>query len=255
MQYHDGGWRYSDDPAESGDTSVTGWQVLALKTAKEAGIPVTDECVQNVRRFFDARATGVHGRTGYNDRNVLTEATTGVGMLARQFLLGEPDGPLVRDAADYLADYAEEHWSDREAKGQDRDFYLWYNCTLAMFQAGGKPWERWNAPVRDTIIKLQRDDGCARGSWDPSSKWGRQGGRIYTTALAALTLEVYYRYASHQEAEDAFGATVTAIDGYDAAGRPDSAELDLREKTGPELQERVEKPPDDGPSAELEARE
>ncbi len=242
MQYQDGGWRYWDDPARAGDTSVTGWQVLALKTAREAGIPVSEECIAKIRKFFASRETGENGRTGYDSRSPATEATTGVGMLAKQFLLGEPDGPLVRDAADFLADYAEKHWSDPEAKGQQRDFYLWYNCTLAMFQAGGEPWERWNPPVRDTIIRLQRDDGCARGSWDPSSKWGGPGGRIYTTALAALTLEVYYRYASHQEAEDAFGATVTAIEGFDAAPRPESKGLRVREKSGFELQERVEKP-------------
>ena len=255
MQHTDGGWRYTDDLTRESDTSVTGWQVLALKTAKEAGIPVTDECIQQTRKFFTARALGENGRTGYADRNVLTEATTGVGMLARQFLLGEPDAPLVGDAAEYLADYAEQKWSDLQATGDDKDFYLWYNCTLAMFQAGGKPWERWNPVVRDTIIELQRHDGCARGSWDHSSKWGGQGGRIYTTALAALTLEVYYRYASHIEAEDAFQDTVTAIDRPDSSPGPDSAELEARESTVVELQERVQKPTDRRDSVGLKTPE
>lgn len=242
MQHNDGGWRYTDDLTRESDTSVTGWQVLALKTAKEAGIPVTDQCIEQTRKFFAARALGENGRTGYTTPHPLTEATTGVGMLARQFLLGEPDAPLVGDAAKYLADYAERKWSDLQARGVDKDFYLWYNCTLAMFQAGGEPWERWNPVVRDTIIELQRHDGCARGSWDPSSKWGRMGGRIYTTALAALTLEVYYRYASHTEAEEAFQETVTAIDGPDSRPRPDSAELERRESTEVELRERVQEP-------------
>jgi hypothetical protein len=255
MQYRDGGWRYWDDPGRAGDTSVTGWQVLALKTAKEAGIPVSEECVAGIRKFFASRETGKDGQTGYDTRHPVTQATTGVGMLAQQFLLGQPNGPLVRDAAEFLADYAEKHWSDREAQGQHRDFYLWYNCTLAMFQAGGEPWERWNPPVRDTIIRLQRHDGCARGSWDPSSKWGSPGGRIYTTALAALTLEVYYRYASHEEAEDAFGATVSAIDGFEEMPGPDAAELGVPEKSSQDLPERREKPSDDRPSGELEVRE
>jgi hypothetical protein len=134
------------------------------------------------------------------------------------------------------------------------DYYLWYNCTLAMFQAGGEPWDRWNPIVRDTIINLQRHDGCARGSWDPSSKWGRTGGRIYTTALAVLTLEVYYRYASHQEAEGAFGATVTAIEDLDSRRGPDSAELDARDEGGAELQERIEKEPPGRKTAKPKAR-
>jgi len=211
-QHNDGGWRYTADVKRPGDTSVSGWQVLALKSAIEAGIPVSDVCIARVRKLFDARASEEYGRTGYNDRIPLTEATTGVGMLARQFLLDEPDCQLVRDAAVYLADHAEMMWSDREASGDLRDYYLWYNCTLAMFQAGGEPWQRWNRLVRDTIIAMQCQDGCERGSWSPESKWGEEGGRIYTTALAVLTLEVYYRYASHVESTGSFSENVTALD-------------------------------------------
>ena len=43
-------------------------------------------------------------------------------------------------------------------------------------------------------------DGCPRGSWDPDGRWGHEGGRIYATALAVLTLEVYYRYANPGDA-------------------------------------------------------
>ena len=240
MQHTDGGWRYTDELSRESDTSVTGWQILALKTAKEAGLPVSEECVRKVRDFCDSRASYTSGRTGYTSRDPITDATTGVGMLARQFLLDEPDAPLVRDAAEYLAGYAEKTWAGGQAAGNNKDFYLWYNCTLAMFQAGGEPWGRWNPVVRDTIIDLQRHDGCARGSWDPTSKWGQPGGRIYTTALAALTLEVYYRYTSPQEAEDAFQETVTAIDDLAPRPKPDSAELNLRNTSPAELQERTD---------------
>ena len=236
MQYTDGGWRYWDDPKRDGDTSVSGWQVLALKTAKEAGFPVSDRCVEKVGRFFSYREMGENGRTGYDDRIPLTEATTGVGMLAQQFLLENPEGPLVKDAAEFLADYAERKWSDRKAEDDNRDFYLWYNCTLAMFQAGGQPWQRWNPIVRDTIIGLQKHDGCARGSWDHDSKWGSTGGRIYTTALAALTLEVYYRYASHVETTDSFPGPVTEIDL--SAGQPELLESQASEENGLEFHER-----------------
>lgn len=199
MQHDDGGWRYSDDLRAPSDTSVTGWQVLALKSAKEAGVTIDPKCIDKIRVFFVNHATGENGRTGYQGRSISTEATTGVGMLARQFLLNEPDGPLVRDAARYLAGYAERMWTDRTLRRRDRDYYLWYNCALAMFQAGGEPWQRWNRVVRDTIIELQEHSGCADGSWGPDARWGSAGGRIYTTALAALTLEVYYRYVGQDE--------------------------------------------------------
>ena len=37
-------------------------------------------------------------------------------------------------------------------------------------------------------------DGQAAGTWDPDPQWGGYGGRVYSTATAALCLEVYYRY-------------------------------------------------------------
>ena len=64
-----------------------------------------------------------------------------------------------------------------------------------MYQHGGDAWTRWNAQVRDQIIRRQRLKGHAAGSWDPDeSQYGTHGGRIYCTALATLSLEVYYRY-------------------------------------------------------------
>jgi len=198
-QHADGGWRYSIDKAEASDTSVSGWQVLALKSAREADIQVDNLCIQKIRKFFQSRETGENGRTGYDNRLPQTDATTGIGMMVRQFLLGEADSALVRDAAQYLAGLAEQRWGGRTATEDNRDFYLWYNCTLGMFQAGGKLWEKWNSIVRDTILSLQCHDGCHRGSWDPKEQWGQAGGRIYSTALAILTLEVYYRYTRADE--------------------------------------------------------
>ncbi|MGH7139273.1 MAG: hypothetical protein ACREHD_26300, partial [Pirellulales bacterium] len=62
--------------------------------------------------------------------------------------------------------------------------------------AGGGPWQRWNGVIRDHVVSSQvRGAGCDRGSWSPDTDvYGLEGGRIYTTALAVLTLEVYYRF-------------------------------------------------------------
>ena len=98
-QHDDGGWRYNNNHAAASDTSVTGWQVLALKSAKEAGIPAGDKCIEKVREYFLSRETGANGRTCYQPGQPGTEALTGVGMLAKQFLLDEPDAPLVKNAA------------------------------------------------------------------------------------------------------------------------------------------------------------
>jgi len=253
-QHDDGGWRYTPDKSESSDTSVSGWQVLALKTAIEAGIEVDENCLAKVEAFFKSCEMGQHGRTAYMaDKTEVSEATTGVGMLVHEFLLHRPRSPLVQAGARHLARFAQETWggttpqdildaprlpdlsevfrpvdSPEEAKPADlqqvlkqldinrdalmnpekamdlarglvskrADYYLWYNCTLAVSRAGGEPWNQWNAIIRDLVVGLQERKGCAKGSWSPKiSVYGMVGGRVYTTALAVLTLEVYYRFA------------------------------------------------------------
>lgn len=212
-QRNDGGWRYSIAPTDSSDTSVTGWQVLALQSAREAGIPFSEDVITNASRFFIS-CENENGRTGYEDRRVVTESTTGIGMLFQQLVLEQPESNFVKQGALYMASYAERRWTraaqrwkklqQTSPKGRipndDADFYMWYNCSLAMFHAGGEPWKRWNNVVRDVLIGTQNKDSqtCLRGSWDSRSKWGSRGGRIYSTAMAALTLQVYYRYEAER---------------------------------------------------------
>jgi len=65
-----------------------------------------------------------------------------------------------------------------------------------MYQAGGEPWRRWNEVVRKRLVATQVGGKlCARGSWPCPGAYSKEGGRVYTTALGVLTLEVYYRYA------------------------------------------------------------
>jgi hypothetical protein len=74
------------------------------------------------------------------------------------------------------------------------DMYYWYYATYAMFQFGGKKWDKWNEALHRAVISTQRTGGCVDGSWDPVGKWGMVGGRVYATAINALTMEIYYRY-------------------------------------------------------------
>lgn len=197
QQHSDGGWRYTPEKAAASDCSVSGWVMLALKTAREAEIEVDDTVMQHMVAFFENQADHLTGRTHYQTPNYVSDATTGVGMMVYEFVLKDPKAELVRLAADYLAGQAESQWG--QGKRGNSDFYVWYNCTLAMFQAGGDDWKRWNNVVRDHVAGLQRPgEECVRGSWDPQSQWGAYGGRIYTTALAVLTLEVYYRFTREQ---------------------------------------------------------
>ena len=77
------------------------------------------------------------------------------------------------------------------------DFYYWYYATLAMFQVGGDPWTKWNKAMDSAMVDTQRKDTdyCMyKGSWDNLDAWGGDGGRVYSTAVMAMCLEVYYRY-------------------------------------------------------------
>ena len=75
--------------------------------------------------------------------------------------------------------------------------YYWYYATLALFQVGGPAWKAWDGAMKPAIVNTQRRDGdyCGyKGSWDPIDPWGGDGGRVYSTAVNAMCLEVYYRY-------------------------------------------------------------
>jgi hypothetical protein len=182
-------WRYAPG-APTGDTSILGWVVMGLKSAKEVGIPVPGE--QSVRRgtllWLDKVATGeAKGLARYQPWEPITPTMTAEAWVCRQFLgVGGPS-PASTEAAKSLL----ENDSDRGST----NFYYWYYATLALYQHGGEPWTRWNAKIRDRIVGLQISSGHQSGSWETdSSVYGAKGGRIYCTTLAALTLEVYYRY-------------------------------------------------------------
>jgi hypothetical protein len=182
-------WRYA--PGEPiGDTSILGWVVMGLKSAKEVGIPIPEET--SIRRgtllWLDQVAAGQSGGLArYQPGEKFTPTMTAEAWVCRQFLgVGGP-APASSEAAEFLL--------DNESDRGETNFYYWYYATLALYQHGGEPWTRWNGRVRDRIVKLQRSSGHQSGSWDPDrSLYGSKGGRIYCTTLAAMTLEVYYRY-------------------------------------------------------------
>jgi hypothetical protein len=85
------------------------------------------------------------------------------------------------------------------------NLYYWYYATLALHhhrasdEAAAAAWQTWNGALTDVLLDTQIDSGPDAGSWSPDTNWGGYGGRVYSTALAAMCLEVYYRYAPHTE--------------------------------------------------------
>ena len=180
-----GGWRYQ--PHDPGDTSQLGWQLMALKSAELAGIPIPDRTRQAVVRYLQSVASGSHGgRASYQPGKQATRTMTAEALVCWQFLGMAREHPACDEAAAFLMG---------ELPGDTQpNHYYWYYGTLATYQLQGEPWRRWNAAIRGQLLATQRTDGPQAGSWDPDSLWGGYGGRIYSTSLAALCLEVYYRY-------------------------------------------------------------
>lgn len=179
-----GGWRYK--PGQPGDTSVFGWQVMALLSARMSGIEVPQNTVTLADKWLTQVGGGQHGGLyGYESKSP-KPAMAAEGMFCRQIMGITPEDPRMLETAAYL--------KASPPNATRTDFYYWYYGTLAMYQHRGKDWETWNAQLKSVLPPLQATTGDDQGSWPPSGDHGGAMGRVVTTALATLSLEVYYRY-------------------------------------------------------------
>jgi hypothetical protein len=188
-----GGWRY--EPGKDGDMSVTGWYMMALKSAEMAGMEVPHEAFERIEGFLDLVATQEGRRYGYRRENLLrdaspvTAAVSAEGLLCRQYLGWARDDPRLLAG---LESIMEEKPLDF---GGDKDVYAWYYITQVAHHAQGRVWARWNARVRAELPTRQVSKGKEKGSWDPSlDRWGSIGGRLFVTCFSTWMLEVYYRH-------------------------------------------------------------
>ncbi len=186
-----GGWRYA--PGQAGDTSVVGWQVMALKSGQMARCAVPAIVFKRAKKFLASVATGDQnsGQFGYVPGvRAAGEATTAVGLLCHQYIGIERDTAPMRNGTAFLMQHL--------PKAGSRNVYYWYYATLVMHNQPGRDWDAWNSKMRQLLIETQCKKGFARGSWDPLTPtpdvYGIVGGRIMITSLSALTLEVYYQY-------------------------------------------------------------
>jgi hypothetical protein len=203
-----GGWRYDPYPeGQDVDTSVFGWMLMALKSARLAGISIDDRSVSRMVRYIEsARMTEAGGRYAYQPNLPRTSlAMTAQGFFCQQVLHElrppgneEEERRLRRAAAESVSYILKNKPVARDQDGAN-DYY-WYYASLALFQEGGEAWTAWNDRLKEVLLKLQLDDaaGTAAGSWDPLSRRARSGGRVYATAISILCLEVYYRYAKKE---------------------------------------------------------
>lgn len=188
----DGGWRYLK--GQTGDMSMFGWQLMALKSAQTAGLAVPQETLDRAIDFLvangdDLKKRGISeygGLAGYRKDERPKPSMTAEALFCKQMLGIKRTNPSAVEAANYLL--------QNLPRRSQTDLYYWYYGTLAMYQQGGDAWQKWNTALRDNLVSEQRTDGDFAGSWDPRAPWGDYGGRVFSTALSTLSLEVYYRF-------------------------------------------------------------
>ncbi|QEG24635.1 prenyltransferase/squalene oxidase repeat-containing protein [Mariniblastus fucicola] len=186
-----GGWRYVRAPT----MSVASWQVMALKSAKLSGLSVNPQTWALLDKFLNSVSDVDGSAYRYRPANKNSrKGMTAIGLLCRMYTGRDKDHPGMRKGVESLS----EEGPDLYEGGDDTsDIYYNYYATQVMKQYGGPMWDKWNDTLRDHLVETQSKEGNSAGSWyfeDPMGTSSPKGGRLYTTALACMTLEVYYRY-------------------------------------------------------------
>ena len=176
---HGGGWRYL--PGQPGDTTVTAWQLAALRSAALAGVPVPSPTMEGVGRFLDRVQVRQGEAYGYQSPHA-RPCTSAVGLLCRLYLRWPNEAAIDRGLG-ALA----------KAGPAPDDVYLNFYLAQALMQRDHPLWKRWNARNRDQLVSRQARHAHEEGSWFFADHETASGGRLAHTALAVLTLEVYYR--------------------------------------------------------------
>jgi len=183
---HDrGGWRYRVAHVEGTDISVTGWQVMALRAARNVGCDVPavaiDQAVAYIKRCQD---TG-NGGFRYQPHGSVTVACTGTSILALEICGKELHHceEAKRGGAFLLRQQNLPH------PGQQWFFYSIYYGSQAAFQLGGNYWTVFRPRLHEVLLRMQKG-----GFWDGNTGDAQQGGRAYCTAMAILALTVEYRF-------------------------------------------------------------
>jgi hypothetical protein len=209
------GWDYAA-PGDRNDSSVTGWNIMVLKSALICGFDVghgLDGARQWLTRSWRAANPGWKSLDPYQEsRFPYTYAASSgaiaiapapgpgapsadahdlacVGLMSAVFL-GSRSGDTMLET---LANDVDRH--ELPAAYPCNTYKLYYDC-LGIFQVGGEKWKRWDARVTRLLAGAQRHDGCFDGSWDfqGTGFHGHQAGRVLSTVYCCLSLEACYLY-------------------------------------------------------------
>ncbi|MFO1001626.1 MAG: prenyltransferase/squalene oxidase repeat-containing protein [Planctomycetaceae bacterium] len=195
----DGGWRYR--PGEEGDTSVVGWQVMALQSAKAGRIKVDGNTILDVKRFLKSVQHFDGAQYSYVPGEGPRDSMTAVGLLCRMYFGWKRDNPALKAGVEHLS---------RVGPRPGRIYYNYY-ATQVLHHWGGDLWNQWNLRMREELVSTQVKTGPSAGSWEFRDDHGSQAGRLYQTTLSLLTLEVYYRHLPIYQRFDENEAAAAAI--------------------------------------------
>nr|WP_233215754.1 prenyltransferase/squalene oxidase repeat-containing protein [Rhodopirellula bahusiensis] len=184
-----GGWRYNR--GDTGDLSQLGWQALLIDSADRSdAVPKNRRMSDGIARFLDSVRRGRSGGQACYRPGEPTSPTMTAEALATRLLIGQklPDA-TIREAESVLL-------ANLPGQGNGPDnYYYWYYATMALHQLQDDAWDTWNAALKQRLLSTQQPDG----SWSDQSLWGGYGGTVYTTSMATLCLESYYRHSRRPE--------------------------------------------------------
>ncbi len=190
-----GGWRYVHvQRGNDADLSITAWQLMFLRSARNAEFNVPEEWIKEamgyVHRSFDVNERGfVYALSG--DERYCSRGMVGAGIVCLE-LGGEHRSETAREAGNWILRHSFEPYNN-SWHPDDRYHYSAFYCSQAMFQLGGEDWRRFFPGLLRVLAAAQHPDG----SWDPETAGGYKGdgkyGNVYTSALAVLSLSTPYQ--------------------------------------------------------------
>jgi len=206
----EGGWRYV--PRVGSDTSVTGWGMMALKSAELSGLYVPRQTYDGIEKWLEHSQASARERYLYRYNwlantpetkhgAVPTPVMTSVGLLMRLYTGWKRDNAAMGQGADWLLKRVPAMGTEQAPL---RDTYYWYYATQVLFHMGGERWKTWYESLYPMLIETQLTSGPYAGSWEPMGAipdaWGEYAGRLYVTTMNLLSLEVTYRHLPIYEA-------------------------------------------------------
>lgn len=180
---HQGGWRYEPESTDA-DLSVTGWCLMALRGAQNAGLDIPRQRVDSAMNFLANCYRADKAAFCYSPDEDPSTAMTAVGLTALH-LIGQTQRIDPRGPAEYLLRHP-------VREGQQYFYYAHYYATQAAFAAGDRTWDLvWKNTASQLLPMQRKEDGSWPRKEDPGGDDRR--GRVYSTAMASLTLAVPLR--------------------------------------------------------------